>query len=94
MFFNAKEMTVRLGETIKQTFFNIPGAIGDDYNILAILSQGTERYLWMILPIMLVLCVVAILANYLQSGFILSVDPLTPKASKIDPIKGLGKLLE
>ncbi len=93
MFFNAKDMTIKLGESIKQTFFDIPDMIKADQNFLTLLNQAIEKFLFMICPLMLVLCIVAVLANFLQTGFILSVDPLTPKASKIDPIKGAGKLI-
>ena len=44
------------------------------------------------MPILLLLTVVALLGNFLQTGFVFSVEPLTPKASKIDPIKGFGKI--
>lgn len=92
MFFNAKAMTMKLGETVRQIFSDIPLFAYNEQNLTNLLSQALERYLWLILPIMLILCVIAILANILQTGAILTVEPLTPKPSKIDPIKGAGKL--
>jgi len=41
---------------------------------------------------MLVLCIIAILSNYLQTGLIWSVETLTPKMSKINPIEGVKKM--
>lgn len=93
MFFSAKDMTLKLGSNIKQSFLTIPQMVSDDHNFSALLSQDIERYLYIILPIMIVLFVVAILANFLQTGFILSVEPLTPKASKFNLIKGAAKLV-
>jgi len=93
MFFNAKGMTLKLGETIKETFFNIPGIIAGEQDYVNLLSQAIERFFGAILPIMIVLCIVGVAANLLQTGIIFSVDPLTPKASKIDPIKGATKMV-
>ena len=92
MFFNAKDMTLKLGETIRRSFFNIPQAQEGNQILFPMLNQAVIQFLWIILPIMIVLCIVAILSNLLQSGFIFSVEPLTPTVSKIDPIKGAGKL--
>ena len=92
MFFTAKGMTLKLGETIRRSFFNIPQALEGNQVLFPMLNQAVVQFLWMILPIMLALCIAAILSNLLQSGFIFSVEPLTPTVSKIDPIKGAGKL--
>ena len=93
MFFNAKDLTLKFGESIKRTFINIPQSAFDDQLFLPLLSQTIEDFLLFILPIMILVFIAAILANFLQTGFILSVEPLTPKASKIDPVKGLGKII-
>jgi flagellar biosynthetic protein FlhB len=45
-----------------------------------------------VLPIMLAIVVVAILANCLQVGAVWSVEPLAPKASKIDPLEGAKRI--
>ena len=92
MFFNAKGMTLKLGETIRRSFFNIPQVLEGNKVLFPMLNQAVIQFLWIILPIMIALCIAAILSNLLQSGFIFSVEPLTPTVSKIDPIKGAGKL--
>jgi len=51
------------------------------YKISAILS-----------PLLLTAFFMALLANYLQVGFVFSTESVQPKFSKIDPIKGFGKL--
>jgi flagellar biosynthetic protein FlhB len=51
-----------------------------------------ENFLWLIIPMMMVLCVVAVLVNFLQTGMIWSVEPLALTPSKIDPIKGAKKI--
>jgi len=46
----------------------------------------------LLLPMFLVAMVTAFLVNLLQAGFVFSFEPLSPKWSKIDPIKGLKRL--
>jgi len=44
-------------------------------------------------PLMATVMVVAMLANVLQVGFIVTTEPLVPKLSKISPLAGLKRLL-
>lgn len=93
LFFSGKNLSLGLGEIIRQTLLSIPQLISSEYGMIVLLTQSMENYLQMILPIMLVLCIVAILANYLQTGFIWTLYPLKPQLSKFNPIKGLGKFV-
>jgi flagellar biosynthesis protein FlhB len=45
-----------------------------------------------IIPVLGVVLLVGLIANYLQVGFMFSVKPLTPKFSNINPITGFQKL--
>lgn len=91
MFFNVKGMTMELGNNIRTTFSRIPQIITEDNFAPSIIADTIQDFLLLVLPIMIVLMVVALLVNLLQTGIIFSVEPLTPKASKIDPIKGFQK---
>ena len=46
----------------------------------------------LIFPLFLTAFSIALLANYLQVGFVLSTESIQPKLSKIDPVKGFQKL--
>lgn len=92
LFFGAKELTFKLGENIRHAFAGIPQMDFNNEGIFVYFFQSVERFMLIILPLLLVLMCVALLANFLQTGILWSVDPLTPKASKIDPIKGAGKI--
>lgn len=46
----------------------------------------------LLFPLFLTAFSIALLANYLQVGFVLSAESVQPKLSKIDPIKGFQKL--
>ncbi len=92
LFFCGKDMTMELGNNIQQTFLIIPQLKSSDYNLMALLVQTAKTYFRIILPIMLTISIIAILSNYLQTGLIWSVETLTPKMSKINPIEGVKKM--
>ncbi len=92
MFFNAKSMTMSLGNNIRKSIQQIPEIMSYDGFSSSLIKGVITEFLIFLTPIMILLMVVSILTNLLQTGIIFSVEPLTPKASKIDPIKGLEKV--
>ena len=44
-------------------------------------------------PVFLVIMIGGLIANYAQVGFLFTLEPLEPKLSKLDPIKGFKKVL-
>ncbi len=44
------------------------------------------------LPIMFVILVVSLVINYLQVGFLFTLEPLMPSFNKINPVSGLGRM--
>jgi flagellar biosynthesis protein FlhB len=93
LFFQGKKITLQLGAFIQETFHSIPLVKSSDFNLVVLCKDSVETFLLLILPFMLVLSVVAVLANALQTGLIWSVEPLAPKASKINPIEGAKRIL-
>ncbi|MBC7187788.1 MAG: flagellar biosynthesis protein FlhB [Calditrichaeota bacterium] len=53
---------------------------------------GAEAAFAMMAPIVLVLIAVGLLANAAQGGLVLSTEPLTPRLTKISPVRGLQRL--
>jgi len=92
LFFSARGLTRDLGRVIEKTFRDIPSVKLGDAGMMESFFQATIDFLWLVIPMMLVLVTVAVLANFLQTGFIWSVEPLAPKVSKIDPVKGLTRV--
>jgi flagellar biosynthetic protein FlhB len=92
LFFEGKEMAQSLGNMMQKTFLDIPGVASGDFNTVAFCEESAEYFLKMVLPIMLVVSLVAVLANYVQIGFIWSVEPLAPKVSKINPVEGAKRI--
>lgn len=93
LFFAVKGMSYRMGALIEQTFSRIPGWGDSGSHMMEFLIQSLENYLQLILPIMLLVFIVGLLVNILQTGIIWSVEPLAPKVSKIDPLQGLRRIL-
>jgi len=59
------------------------------HTLMVFVSVKILQMLW---PLMLAVIAAGAAANLLQVGFMFSAEPLAPKLSKLDPIKGLGKL--
>jgi len=53
----------------------------------------TTLFILMISPLMAAIVVAAISSNIMQVGFMLTGEPLKPKLSKVDPIKGTKRLV-
>jgi len=51
-----------------------------------------DRFIVIVLPVMIAVFVMAVLSNVLQVGWLLSWEAITPKLSKISPIKGIQQL--
>jgi len=93
LFFQGKHHTLELGGVMRRAFLDIPTlAAAPKQDLFGYLIARTVDLLLMVLPLMIVLCVVAILANVLQTGLLLSVEALTPSASKLNPMSGLKRL--
>ncbi|MGM0662803.1 MAG: flagellar biosynthesis protein FlhB [Thermodesulfobacteriota bacterium] len=93
LYFRGEHHVFQLGGILKRTFLDIPAIASGEQDLFKYLVLRAEDILWMVLPIMIVLSVVAVLANALQTGLLLSVEALTPSASKLNPVSGLKRLL-
>ena len=51
-----------------------------------------RELVFIVIPLSLLVAISGVIASVMQFGFIFTTKPLTPNFSKIDPIKGLGKL--
>lgn len=92
MYFAGAHLTFSLGNVIHTAFVSIPSIKDSNFSVAYFSHQYLEIFLFMLLPMLAVLMVVAIAANVAQTGFIWSVEPLAPKASKISPIEGAKKM--
>jgi flagellar biosynthetic protein FlhB len=92
LYFGGRRLITSLENFIERTFNSVPAMKGSDFNIAYLSHEYLVTFILMILPMLATLVVVAIVANIAQTGFIWSVEPLAPKASKISPIEGAKKM--
>jgi flagellar biosynthesis protein FlhB len=67
----------------------------NDLNISEFMKYAQDlisRFIILLSPIFAAIFITAILSNIMQVGFIMSGESLMPKFSKIDPIKGFGRM--
>ena len=60
--------------------------------LLKFAQNNIGRFIILLSPLFAAIFITAILSNIMQVGFIVSGESITPKLSKIDPIKGFGRL--
>ncbi|MCK5227322.1 MAG: flagellar biosynthesis protein FlhB [Desulfobulbaceae bacterium] len=61
-------------------------------NMVMMVREGMFFSMKLVGPVMAVVILVALLANYAQVGVLFSTEKLAPKLSKIDPIQGVAKM--
>jgi len=82
---------------------HIKSVMQDTFSMIAAPNQGLpeflvlgniviERFIVVVLPVMIAVFVTAVVSNVLQIGWLLSWESVTPKLSKISPIKGMQRL--
>jgi flagellar biosynthetic protein FlhB len=67
----------------------------NDLNISEFMKYAQDiisRFIILLSPLFGAIFITAILSNIMQIGFIISGESITPKFSKIDPIKGFGRI--
>lgn len=84
-----KEHAVRLFSDIYRNRLNMDVTTN---NVLLMMSEYGVQILLMVAPIFIGAIIIAFLANYIQVGFLLTGSGLTPKISKINPIKGFKNI--
>lgn len=57
------------------------------------LSSGTQWFVTVVLPLGLLMVVLALMAALTSGGWNFTLKPLLPKFEKIDPFKGLGRMI-
>ena len=89
-----------LGPSIIQNFLNIFLMTFEKYFLMDLTENSLEtiaietflQLLKIIAPIFLVAIIAALIANYIQVGFLFTGEPLKMKLEKLDPIKGFKRI--
>jgi flagellar biosynthetic protein FlhB len=86
--FTYREMSKLTTQILSLSIIRGEGA-GD---LLLLLEDCVRAFLLALSPVLAVVFVTAVLSNVAQVGFVLSLEELKPKFSKINPLKGLERL--
>lgn len=68
------------------------GSMNDIADASALFAEILRAFVKITLPIMAVVFVAAIASILLQTGFLLTAEPLVPKLSKINPLQGIQRM--
>ena len=79
-------------ELMQRNFHLSRAVIFEPLTTVVFFKQAMHDGLLLVVPLMLILTVTAIIAPIALGGWIFSMDSITPKFDKLDPIKGLPKL--
>jgi flagellar biosynthetic protein FlhB len=91
-YFGASALTARLMEMMRSSFRKSGQMTISIDNIQTLLTDLVYQTFALLVPFLLVAVVAGFTVNILQVGILFSMEALTPKYSKIDPMKGLQRL--
>jgi flagellar biosynthesis protein FlhB len=80
------ESSLRLGLALEPEYMRDPS------RMLVAATQVARPALMILAPLMLVLVAVGFVADVMIGGWIISATPITPDLTRIDPLKGFGRL--
>ena len=80
-----------IGKLFVYSYENMSASFGMD-NVYTYTIFYMMEIFKMVAPILMVMLVVGLIVNYMQVGVLFTLQPLTPKLSKINPIAGFQRL--
>jgi len=92
-FFAGQWMVTTMSEVTGEMLNRIAvGAIDDITDVSALFAAILKSFFKITLPLMAAVFVAGVGVNLVQSGFLLTAEPLAPKLSKINPLKGIQRI--
>jgi flagellar biosynthetic protein FlhB len=79
-------------DLMKWSFTNAGTMQLKEANLHWLLIELLQRGLKIVAPLFVVLVLVGLASNYVQVGFLFSTQAIAPKFSKLNPLKGLGRM--
>lgn len=83
------------GEKFIGIYHYVSSMIGTELSVRTaanILGYIVLQMVLVVIPLAAIIMVAGVMGNVMQFGFLFTTEPLTPDISKIDPIKGMGRL--
>ena len=92
LYFGSMHMIESLGKCIRSGFKTAYLYTDNIQDLIFLAVSSVEKFIWIALPVMVVTMIMALAVNVLQTGFLFSVETLSPKVSKIDPLQGAKRI--
>lgn len=92
-YFGSESFMKGITEIMKTSFRDSGHVLLSQENIHTLMLSLTYKIFLLIFPLLLAVFVAGLVANVIQVGFLVSWEAVQPKLSKVDPFKGLKRLL-
>ena len=92
-YFSGGWMVMKVAGILRETLSSGLTMNLSEENMFMFFVTHLQSFLLIMAPIAITFVIVAIVANALQGGVVFSSEALTPKLSKLDPIKGMKKFV-
>jgi flagellar biosynthetic protein FlhB len=91
-FFSGSSVFWGVSEFMRHIFQNLESLYSmQGASVYSFFLEVLGQLFMSLLPLMLVVLFAALAGNFLQIGFMFTTEPMIPKLSKLDPIKGMKK---
>lgn len=91
-YFGGNWMFLQVGDVMRDVFTQAGQSDLGAEGAHALLWYLFKRVVIIIAPLLLVVAIAGILGNVSQVGFLITGEPLTPKLTKLNPLKGIKRL--
>ena len=92
LYFGSMHMMEYLAKCVRSGFKTAYLYTDNIQDLISLAVSSIEKFIWIALPIMIVTMMIALAINVLQTGFLFSVETLSPKVSKINPLEGAKRI--
>lgn len=93
LYFGGSELALRIAAFARNVFANAPNIQLTRQNVHYFAREGLAFCLYVLAPTLVGLLAVGVAASIAQVGFFFSVEALSPKWSKLNPLSGLKKVM-
>ncbi|MGA1823017.1 MAG: flagellar biosynthesis protein FlhB [bacterium] len=91
-YFSGRFMLKNLFNLMKHLFSQSGSLELNSKNLITLIIHLQLSLLPILMPMLLTLSALAVLANYLQVGFLITLEPLIPDITRINPINGIKNM--
>ena len=92
IFMTGGQLMSQLGDVMRDFLSFSFGTEVDQQSVMSLVNTVLVRLLVIVAPVILTIMLVGLVSNIAQVGLVFSIEPLTPKPDKMNPLSGLKKV--